>query len=427
MEIAINSGFIKRRRSLMPDTIVKVFAFALSNIANPSLNQIASKCEEFQYGLTISKTAIFNKLPSAAKLLKNIFIETMAMAIGKTLPIKTAEVLSQFKDVKICDSTKITLPDKLAEIWPGLGGYNAKASLKIQGVYSLISSSFTSIELTKAPGTDNIYCEKLLSLINKGELLITDLGYYYKDFFNNISEKGAYFLTRIRTNTVLSQVQEGTTKNFSLAQFLRDKDFIDEEVLIGVNYKKQLKCRFVAIRLPEEVINERRRKAKQKAKLQGKQLNKDELKILSFNIIITNASKDQLLPEAVLSLYRARWQIELVFKACKSYLKLDKIGSCGLHQLECLIYGRLIAIVASFLLYNMLYPHFYKKYKKGMSFLLFIKLIADKFNVICKNINLTMISINNIECIIYSISKRSLHEKRSKKTTFEILQGYSFI
>jgi len=298
--------------------------------------------------------------------------------------------------------------------------------LKIQGVYSLLSSSFTSIELTKAPGTDSIYCEKLLSLINKGELLITDLGYYYKDFFNNISEKGAYFLTRIRTNTVLSQVQNGTTKNFSLAQYLRDRDFIDEEVLIGVTYQKQLNCRFVAVRLPEEVINERRRKAKQKAKIQGKQLNKDELQILAFNIIITNASKEQLLPEAVLSLYRARWQIELVFKACKSYLKLDKIGSCGQHQLECLIYGRLISVVASFLIYNRLYSQFYKKYKKGISFLLFIKLIADKYNDICKNINLKMVSIINIECILYSISKRSLHEKRTKKTSLEILQGYSF-
>lgn len=426
MEIAIKSGFIKRKRSLMPDTLVKVFTFALANIVNPSLNQIASKCEEFQPGLTISKTAIFNKMPSAAKFLKSIFIETMAMAVGKALPIKTAKILSQFKDVKICDSTKITLPDKLAKIWPGLGGRNAKASLKIQGVYSLLSSSFTSIELTKAPGTDNIYCERLLSLINRGELLITDLGYYYKDFFNNISEKGAYFITRIRTNTVLSQVQDGTTKNFSLAQFLRDRDFIDEEVLIGVTYQKQLKCRFVAIRLPEEVINERRRKAKQKSKIQGKQLNKDELQILAFNIIITNASKEQLLPEAVLTLYRTRWQIELVFKACKSYLKLDKIGSSGQHQLECLIYGRLIAIVASFLVYNMLYPHFYKKYKKEMSFLLFIKLIADKFYIICNNIHLTTASINNIECILYSISKRSLHEKRNKKTTLEILQGYSF-
>lgn len=427
METAFNSGFIKRRRSLMPETIVKVFAFGLVNIINPSLNQIASKCEEFQSGLTISKNAIFKKLPSAAKFLKSIFAETMTMAVGKALPVKTAKVLSQFKDVKICDSTKITLPDKLAEIWPGLGGRNAKASLKIQGVYSLLSSSFTSIELTKAPGSDTTYSEKLLSLVNKSELLITDLGYYCKDFFNNISKKGAYFLTRIRTNTVLSQEQNGVIKNFSLAQFLKDRDIIDEEVLIGVTYQKQLKCRFVAIRLPEEVVNERRRKANQKAKTQGKQLNKDEIEILAFNIIITNVPKDQLLPEAVLNLYRARWQIELVFKACKSYLKLDKVGLCGQHQLECLIYGRLIAVVATFLVYNTLYMQFYKKYKKGISFLLFTKLMADKYSSICENMHLTVESINSMERILYSISKRSLHEKRIKKTNLEILQGYCFI
>lgn len=116
MEIASNTGFIKRKRNLMPETIVKVFVFGLTNIVNPSLNQIASKWEEFQHGLTITKTAVFNKLPSAAKLLKDIFAETMTMAAGKVLPVKTAKVLSQFKDVKICDSTKITLPDKLEKV-----------------------------------------------------------------------------------------------------------------------------------------------------------------------------------------------------------------------------------------------------------------------------------------------------------------------
>lgn len=426
METAFKSGFIKRKRGLMPETVVKVFTLGLANIVNPSLNQVASKCEEFQTGLTITKTAIFNRMPSAAKFLKSIFAETMIIAVGKALPIKAANILSVFKDVKICDSTKITLPDKLEGLWPGLGGRNAKSSLKIQGVYSLLSSSFTSIELTKAPGTDNIYCEKLLSLINKGELLITDLGYYYKEFFNSISEKEAYFLTRIRTNTVLTQVQDGLNKNFNLAQFLNGRDIVDEEVLIGVTYEKQLRCRFVAHRLPEEVVNERRRKANQKAKNQGKQITKDQIEILAFNIIITNVSKDQLLPEAVLSLYRARWQIELVFKACKSYLKLDKVGLCGKDQLECLIYGRLIAVVATFLVYNMLYLQFYKKYKKGISFLLFTKLIADKYSDICKSMNLTLKSINNVGCILYSISKRSLHEKRAQKTTLEILQGYSF-
>lgn len=139
-------------------------------------------------------------------------------------------------------------------------------------------------------------------MVSKGELIITDLGYYYKDFFNKILKKGAYFLSRIRTNTVLSQEKDGMVENFSLAQFLKDRDAVDEEVLIGVSYQTQLKCRFIAARLPEEIINERRRKANKKAKAQGKQLSKAESEILAFNIIITNVSKGQLQPEAVLTL-----------------------------------------------------------------------------------------------------------------------------
>jgi hypothetical protein len=426
MEIAIASGFIKRRRSLLPDTIVKVFVFGLITIINPSLNQIASKCEEFQLGLTISKNAVFKKLPSAANLLKSIFANAMTMTISKVLPINTARILSQFKDVKICDSTKITLPDKLTEIWPGLGGRNARASLKIQGIYSLLSSSFTSLELTKSPGSDTVYSKRLLDLVDKGELLITDLGYYCKDFFNKISEKGAYFLTRVRTNTIVCQEQNGEIKHFNLAQFINSQDTIDEEVFIGVPHQKQLKCRLIAIRLPVEVVNERRRKANQKAKQQDKQLTKDEIAALAFNIIITNVSKRQLPPQAALDLYRARWQIELVFKACKSYLKLDKIGLCGQHQLECLIYGRLIAVITTFLLYNMVYSEFYRNYKKGISILLFTKLITDKYKSICENMKLTIKAITNIEFILYNISKRSLHEKRSKKTSLEVLQEHCF-
>jgi hypothetical protein len=142
---------------------------------------------------------------------------------------------------------------------------------------------------------------------------------------------------------------------------------------------------------------------------------------LAFSIIITNVSNSQLRPQAVLNLYRARCQIELVFKACKSYLNLDKVGLCGQHQLECLIYGRLIAVITTFLMYNIVYLEFYKKSKRGLSILLFTKLIADKYKGICENMNLTTKAINNIKFILYSVSKKSLHEKRSKKTTLEIL------
>lgn len=185
MEIAKYTGFTKRRTMLIPQTLVKVFTFGLLNTPTPSLNEIASKCEELQSGLQISKVAIHKRLKKTSMLLQEVFKETMQITINNMLAVKTTKIFSQFKDVKIYDSTKITLPNKLANIWPGLGGSNAKSALKIQGVYSLVSSLFSNIELTKAPGPDTCYTDKLLTLIDKNELLITDFRYFSKAFLKN--------------------------------------------------------------------------------------------------------------------------------------------------------------------------------------------------------------------------------------------------
>ena len=215
-------------------------------------------------------------------------------------------------------------------------------------------------------------------------------------------------------------------KQINLLQLLNDKNIVDKDVFIGVNYKLQLKCRLIAIRLPEEVVNERRRKANQKAKVQRKQLTKEEIELLAFNILITNADRSMIPSEATSDLYRARWQIELVFKACKSYLKLDKVGLCGRYQLECLIYGRLTAVIAALLIYNVVYIEVSNKDKRSVSILLFVKFLADSFNSISENLQLTVKSLDKIKSIICRISSDSLHEKRKKKTTLEILQGYCF-
>lgn len=335
MEIAMNVGFFKRCKGVLPDTILKVFTLGLLNIPHPSLSHVASKYEEYQSGLTISKEAIHKRLEKSSFLLQEVFKYIMCQTMEKIIPVKTADILAQFKNVKVCDSTKITLPDKLADLYPGLGGRNAKASLKIHGVYSLISSGFSSIELTKAPGADTTYTERLLSLVDPDELLITDLGYFDKDFFQNLSNKSCYYLSRIKKNTIVYVERAGQLVKIYLTDLLKGY-MVDTEVFLGISYRKQLKCRLITVRLPEEVANQRRCKANQKAKSQRKQLSDKETELLAWNIIITNTTKKQIPAEAACDLYRARWQIELIFKSLKSYLNIDKVGVCGRYQLECL-------------------------------------------------------------------------------------------
>jgi hypothetical protein len=145
---------------------------------------------------------------------------------------------------------------------------------------------------------------------------------------------------------------------------------------------------------------------------------------LAWNIVITNVTKEQLSPEAVCDLYRARWQIELVFKALKSYLNIDKIGTCGIHQLECLIYGRLIVAALIFSLYNSLYLSVEKKFARPLSILRFVKVFAIHANDIARRLQLTISNIYALKSYLIRISKKGLHDKRKRKTTLEILQGY---
>jgi hypothetical protein len=60
-----------------------------------------------------------------------------------------------------------------------------------------------------------------------------------------------------------------------------------------------------------------------------------------------------LQPEHVFSLYRVRWQIELVFKMCKSYCGLDSISSQRSARVLTEFYARLVGIV---LLYFLVAP-----------------------------------------------------------------------
>ncbi|SKC59339.1 transposase, partial [Maledivibacter halophilus] len=123
-------------------------------------------------------------------------------------------------------------------------------------------------------------------------------------------------------------------------------------------------------------------------------------------------------------IYRARWQIELVFKSLKSYLNIDKIGNPGQYQLECLIYGRLITSIIIFKIYNILYPITYKHFKRGVSLLLFVKLLKSYNNIFSQNITCSIMTINLLKNVFEKVSKRSLHDKRRRKTTLELLQEY---
>jgi hypothetical protein len=427
MELAEKIGFVKRNDGkLLPITLVKALTIGILNESKVTLQVIACKCEEMQENLRISKEAIYQRLKTGSKLMKEIFEETIRDALQKVSKTEIVIVFKQFKNVYICDSTILQVPDKLKDIFPAAGSTNLKSALKLQVVFSIINRNIKKLEIFKGTDNDQQYAYEIAKMLEPNELVIFDLGYYGKPVLNEIKAKGAYFVSRISHHNkfyIKAQTPGHNVKNINILEAFKKSDgIVDIEIMIGREKAKRLTCRLVAAKLPEEVANERRRKAKIKAK--GKTLSDYQLEFLGWNIFITNCSEDMLSLEAICDIYRIRWQIEILFKSYKSHMNLEGLGLGGKNQVESILYGRLIMITLFTTVYSNMYKLMFELKKRELSILKFLKILNTKLFVLkdCmsdRKINLVKLS----ELFIYSAEK-SLYDKRNRKTTVQTLIEY---
>jgi hypothetical protein len=117
---------------------------------------------------------------------------------------------------------------------------------------------------------------------------------------------------------------------------------IDLPVYLG---HERVPSRLLAYRLPEPVVQERRRKAWEEARKKGRELSQEYLDWLSFGFYITNVSPQVWPSKVVGTVYRLRWQVELTFRNWKSLLKINVLKGTRPERIRCMIYGRLITII----------------------------------------------------------------------------------
>ena len=113
----------------------------------------------------------------------------------------------------------------------------------------------------------------------EGRSGFSDLGYFSLRHLADFSSEEVYWLTRLKSNCVLYD-KEG--KRFSLVEFLKKQhsDKIDLPILLGSEEK--LPCRLIAVRLPEEIANQRRRKIRTDAREKGRTPSKRRLAAEGF-------------------------------------------------------------------------------------------------------------------------------------------------
>jgi hypothetical protein len=120
--------------------------------------------------------------------------------------------------------------------------------------------------------------------------------------------------------------------------------FVDVSVLLG--QEQCLPCRLIAWRLPREQANRRRQKVRQETmKKRGREPSAERLAWCDWTILVTNVPEGLLTAKEAAVLYRARWQVELLFKRWKSQgLVAELSGSTVVRQMV-RVWSRLLAVV----------------------------------------------------------------------------------
>ena len=236
------------------------------------------------------------------------------------------------------------------------------------------SGKYESIVTTNGITPDQSYIDEAVKQINAGDLLIADLGYSKQEAMIDISERGGYFLSRLNHRIGLyKQAEDESLEKFDLVAELKKATalgigFCEFEVWLSKD-DRRLKIRLIAEKMPDDVSNERRRKARKTAKKKGRNPTKKHMFLLGWGLYITNVEAERLKAESVSLLYSLRWQIELVFKSWKSYHGLTQVRGKRPERIECFIYGRLIMMVIVAFLSGSIRRYLWNTKKREISFL----------------------------------------------------------
>ena len=90
----------------------------------------------------------------------------------------------------------------------------------------------------------------------------------------------------------------------------------------------------------------RRQQIREKARDHGREASREYLELQEWTIFVTNCPPESLTWKEVVVLYRARWQIELLFKLWKSHNRLAQHESEASPQRQmAVLYAKLIGVI----------------------------------------------------------------------------------
>jgi len=178
--------------------------------------------------------------------------------------------------------------------------------------------------------------------------------------------------------------------------------------------------RLIVSIVPNDVYEKRIRKIDKTNKDHGYQTSDDYKARIRFNIFITNVITQVLSKEQVLTIYKLRWQIELMFKNWKSICKIDKIQPMKYARFTCIFFAKLILIVINLQLIWNFTSYYHEKTGKTLSIFKCFKTLQKQADIVIKIFRRKKKELENkIKKIGKIFSSNHWKEKKNNNTNYD--------
>jgi hypothetical protein len=416
-QAAQDSGVIVRKRIFTGVSLARTLVLGFlqkPDATDEDLAQMAAQC-----GAPVTPQAIEQRFTRKLEnFVKNLFERATRLIVGS--PKTLAPILERFSNVTILDSSTITVPDERSDEYAGCGGSygGGAAAFKLQTELDLRSGAL-NLQIEPGRSSDGGTTRQHVRR-GEGSLRLADLGYFNLEVLADMAENDEYFLSRVQPGTaVLSPQGEVLELCFWLAQ--QQGPFIDRQILLGK--QQRLPCRLIAWRVPPEVANRRRQKLRQEhLSKNGKEPSAERLALCDWTMLVTNVPPELLSPAEAAILYRARWQVELLFKRWKSQdLVALLTGSTVVRQMVKVWSRLLAALVQHWLVVASVWGDPSKSWSKvSEAIRAFVSRLAaalDKPSELCQV----------LADLAIVLAKTCQRNKRSKPGTFELLNDAALL
>lgn len=232
--------------------------------------------------------------------------------------------------MRLVDSTLVKEPGKTGSQW------------RIHYSIALPSLKCDSFKITATHGKGSAETLQQYS-VSEGDCILGDRGFSHVAGFAHVRDRKGYLIVRVNSGSMLLFTPKD--KPFNLLAKLKRLDCSGHtgqwEVIFKDSDGIAVSGRICAIRKSEQAIALAHKKLKEKASKKQSTTKPQTYEYAKYVIVFTTLPEDRFSTSEILEWYRARWQIELVFKRLKTLAHMGHLPKHDEQASRAWLYGKL--------------------------------------------------------------------------------------